>query len=168
MLRKIFRGRKILADFLGDAELRSVMSDGYNAYVFIGNELGSARFKDMVYQVCLFHLRNKFAKAENQGYEAETESEDIKELFEKERGYTEARLTPGERLCERQGLATKMIVIRICSRLGRELPKALEFRSQYYSEALNYLRKFWRALFAYLDDGELPLDYNLPNGPSVS
>lgn len=43
------RGRKVLADFLGDAELRSVMSDGYNAYVFIGDELKSARFKDTVH-----------------------------------------------------------------------------------------------------------------------
>ena len=30
---------------MGDAELKSIMSDGYNAYVFIGNELKSARFK---------------------------------------------------------------------------------------------------------------------------
>ena len=39
------RGRDVLTDFLGDAELKSIMSDGYNAYVFIGNELKSARFK---------------------------------------------------------------------------------------------------------------------------
>ena len=43
------RGCKGLTDFLGDAGLRSVMSDGYNAYVFIGNELKSARFKDTVH-----------------------------------------------------------------------------------------------------------------------
>ena len=28
-----FRGREVLTDFLGDAELKSIMSDGYNAYV---------------------------------------------------------------------------------------------------------------------------------------
>ena len=39
------RGRDVLTDFLGDAELKSIMSDGYNAYVFIVNELKSARFK---------------------------------------------------------------------------------------------------------------------------
>ena len=33
------RGRVVLTDFLGDAEVKSIMSDGYNAYVFIGNEL---------------------------------------------------------------------------------------------------------------------------------
>ena len=35
------RGHDVLTDFLGDAELKSIMSDGYNAYVFIGNELKS-------------------------------------------------------------------------------------------------------------------------------
>ena len=53
------RGRDVLTDFLGDAELKSIMSDGYNAYVFIGNELKSARFKDTVHQVCMSHAKNK-------------------------------------------------------------------------------------------------------------
>lgn len=69
--------------------------------------------------------------------------------------------TPGERMLERQGLATKEIVIRIRSRLDRELAKAPEFRSRYYREALNYLGKFWMELFAYLDNEELPRDNNL-------
>ena len=28
-------------------------------------------------------------------------------------------------------------------------------------EALNYLNRFWKEIFAYLDDGELPIDNNL-------
>ena len=40
------RGRDVLTNFLGDAELKSLMSDGYNAYVFIGNELKTDRYKD--------------------------------------------------------------------------------------------------------------------------
>lgn len=43
------RGREALTDFLGDAELKSIMSDGYNAYVFIGDELKLAQFKDTVH-----------------------------------------------------------------------------------------------------------------------
>ena len=31
------RGRDVFTDFIGDAELKSIMSDGYNAYTFIGN-----------------------------------------------------------------------------------------------------------------------------------
>ena len=157
------RGREVLTDFLGDAELKSIMSDGYNAYVFIGDELKSAQFKDTVHQVCMSHARNKFVKAANQGGEgnAVSFSDDMKELFEKERRYNEAGLTPAERLKERQGLATKEIIIRIRSRLDSELADDSALRSRYYSEALNYLSRFWNEIFAYLDDGELPIDNNL-------
>ena len=114
------RGRDVLTDFLGDAELKSVMSDGFNAYVFIGDEMKSAKFKDSVHQVCMAHARNKFVKA-----------------------------------------ATKEVVIRIRSRLDSELSKEAEFRSPFYAKALNYLKHFWNELFAYLRDGELPIDNNL-------
>ncbi|MCE8789953.1 IS66 family transposase, partial [Phocaeicola dorei] len=103
------RGRDVLTDFLGDAELKNIMSDGYNAYVFIGNELKSARFKDTVHQVCMSHAKNKFVKASNQGGEptAERFSEILKEFFMRERKYDDAGFTSKERLRERQGLATK-------------------------------------------------------------
>ncbi len=157
------RGRDVLTNFLGDAELKSVMTDGYNAYVFIGDELKSAQYKDTVHQVCMSHCNNKFVKAVNYGGEPKAAqfSNDFKELFSRERRYDEADLTPEERLKERQSLETKEIVIRIRSRLDAELSNESEFRSQYYIEALNYLSHFWNELFAYLDDGELPIDNNL-------
>lgn len=157
------RGREVLTNFLGDAELRSIMSDGYNAYVFIGDELRSPRFKDTVHQVCLSHFRNKLVKAVNQGGEenAVLFLEDLKELYGKERGYDDAGLTPEERSRERQGLSTKEILIRIRSRLDSELSKDSEYRSPYYREALNYLKRFWNELFAYLRDGSFPIDNNL-------
>lgn len=43
------RVREVLTDFLGDAELKSIISDGYVAYVFIGDELKSAQFKDTIH-----------------------------------------------------------------------------------------------------------------------
>ena len=157
------RSREVLTDFLGDAELKSIMSDGYNAYVFIGDGLKSAQFKDTVHQVCMSHAKNKFVKAASQGHEAEAElfAADIGELFANERRYAEAGLAAEERLRERQSTATKEIVIRIRGRLERELARDTQFRSQYYREALNYLKTFWKELFAYLDDGEFPIDNNL-------
>ena len=157
------RGREVLTDFLGDAELKSIMSDGYNAYVFIGNELKSAQFKDTVHQVCMSHAKNKFVKASNQGSEptAERFSEILKEFFMKERKCDEAGLTPKERLRERQSLETKELLIELRSLLDSELSRDSEFRSRYYTEALNYLNRFWKEIFAYLDDGELPIDNNL-------
>ena len=157
------RGREVLTDFLGDAELKSIMSDGYNAYVFIGDELKSARFKDTVHQVCMSHAKNKFVKASNQGFEptAERFSNILKEFFMRERKYDEAGLTPKERLRERQSLETKELLIELRSLLDSERSKDSEFRSPYYTEALNYLNRFWKEIFAYLDDGELPIDNNL-------
>ena len=157
------RGREVLTDFLGDAELKSIMSDGYNAYVFIGNELKSAQFKDTIHQVCMSHVNNKFVKAANQGGEAVAErfSKLLKWFFSKEHVYDEAGLTPEERLRERQSLETKEHLIELRSLLESELSKNSEFRSQYYTEALNYLKKFWKELFAFLGDGDLPIDNNL-------
>ena len=80
--------------------------DGYNAYVFIGNELKSAQFKDTVHQVCMSHAKNKFVKTSNQGSEpaAEHFSNILKKLFMKERKCDDAGFTPKERLRERQSL----------------------------------------------------------------
>ena len=157
------RGRDVLTDFLGDAELKSIMSDGYNAYVFIGDGLKSAQFKDTVHQVCMSHAKNKFVKAASQGHEAEAElfAADIGELFANERRYARAGLAAEERLRERQSTATKEIVIRMRGRLESELARDTQFRSRYYREALNYLKKFWKELFAFLHDGDFPIDNNL-------
>ncbi len=157
------RGREALADFQGDAGLRSIMSDGYNAYVFIGDELKSAQFKDTVHQVCMSHAKNKFVKAANQGGEpaAGRFSNILKEFFIRERKCADAGFTPEERLRERQSLETKELLIELRSLLDSERSKDSEYRSQYYTEALNYLNRFWKEIFAYLDDGELPIDNNL-------
>ena len=82
-------------------------------------------------------------------------------VLSKEHIYDEAGLTPEERLRERQSLETKEHLIELRSLLESELSKNSEFRSQYYTEALNYLKKFWKELFAFLDDGDLPIDNNL-------
>ena len=123
----------------------------------------SAQFKDTVHQVCMSHAKNKFVKASNQGGEptAERFSNILKEFFMRERKCDEAGLTPEERLRERQSLETKELLIELRSLMDSEQSKDLEFRSQYYTEALNYLNRFWKEIFAYLDDGELPIDNNL-------
>ena len=76
----------------------------------------------------------------------------------RERKYDDAGFTSKERLRERQSLETKELLIELRSLL---VLKDSEFRSQYYREALNYLNRFWKEIFIYLDDGELPIDHNL-------
>ena len=109
------------------------------------------------------HANNKFVKAVNHGCEPVTErfSNPLNMFFSKEHICDEAGLTPEERLWERQSLETKELLIELRSLLDSELSKDSEFRSQYYTEALNYLNRFWKEIFAYLDDGELPIDNNL-------
>lgn len=58
-------------------------------------------------------------------------------------------------------METKELLIELRSLLDSEQSKDSEFRSRYYKEALNYLNRFWKEIFAYLDDGELPIDNNL-------
>lgn len=79
----------------------------------------------------------------------------------RERKYDDAGFTSKERLRERQSLETKELLIELRSLLDSEQSKDSESRSQYYREALNYLNRFWKEIFAYLDDGELPIDHNL-------
>ena len=133
------------------------MSDGYNAYVFIGDELKSAQFKDTVHQVCMSHAKNKFVKASNQGSESNAErfSEILKEFFMRERRYDDAGLSPKERLRERQSLETKELLIELRSLLDSELSRDSEFRSSIIRSS-NYLNDL-----EVLDDGELPIDNNL-------
>ena len=64
------------------------MFDRYNAYVFIGDELKSAQFKDTLHQVCMSYAKNKFVKASNQGGEPATERfSNFKNIFNGCRDY---------------------------------------------------------------------------------
>ena len=89
------------------------MSDGYNAYVFIGDELKLAQFTDTVRQVCRSYANNKIVKAADQGGEptAGRISNLLKNFFSREHVYDEAGLTPEKRLRERQSLETKELLI---------------------------------------------------------
>lgn len=157
------RGREVLTNFLGDAELKSIMTDGYNAYVFIGDELKSTQFKDTEHQICMAHAMAKFAKAANPGGdEAALPFHDDLSLFYKlEDRYDEEGISPTERGKRRQSLETKEIMIRLRSNLDAELAKEETDRSPYLTEALNYLKKFWNGIFAYQKDGNYLIDNNI-------
>ena len=157
------RGREVLTDFLGDAELKSIMTDGYNAYVFIGDELKSTRFKDTDHQICMAHSMAKFAKAANPGgdLDALPFHDDLSLFYKLEDRYDKEGIGPEERGRRRQSLETKEILIRLRSRLDMELAKDESERSPYLTEALNYLDKFWNGIFAYQKDGNYPIDNNI-------
>ena len=117
------RGRDVLTNFLGDAELKALMSDGYNAYVFIGDELKTHRYKDTDHQVCLAHVRAKFVKARMEGGDkrADVFLGNINRLFRFEREYDREMITDGERTRRRQGLPTMEAMINLRANLLQEL-----------------------------------------------
>lgn len=157
------RGRDVLTRFLGDAELKSIMTDGYNAYVFIGDELKSAQFKDTDHQICMAHAMAKFAKAANPGGDKAALPfwDDMHLLYKLEDKYDGEGISPQVRGKRRQSLETKEILIRLRSRLDMELAKKEADRTPYLTEALNYLDKFWDGIFAYQKDGNYPIDNNI-------
>ena len=161
------RGRDVLTNFIGDAELKSVMTDGYNAYVFIGDELStvqkSPNLKKAIHQVCMAHWKAKLDKALEQ-------AGDIRALpflrgvdfyYKRERQYDAEGLTPEERGKRRQDLESKEMLITLRQYLKIELDKDPSEITPYLREALNYLDKFWDTIFAFLKDGDLPIDNNL-------
>ena len=161
------RGRDVLTNFIGDAELKSVMTDGYNAYVFIGDELStvqkSPNLKKAIHQVCMAHWKAKLDKALEQ-------AGDIRALpflrgvdfyYKRERQYDAEGLTPEERGKRRQDLESKEMLITLRQYLKIELDKDPSETTPYLREALNYLYKFWDNIFAFLKDGDLPIDNNL-------
>ena len=157
------RGRDVLTNFLGDAELKALMSDGYNAYVFIGDELKTHRYKDTDHQVYLAHVRAKFVKARMEGGDkrADVFLGNINRLFRFEREYDREMITDGERTRRRQGLPTMEAMINLRANLLQELKSEEEQKSCYMREALNYLHKFWNEAFTYIKDGRYPISNNL-------
>ena len=159
------RGRDVLTDFIGDAELKSIMSDGYNAYTFIGDELKAAEtpnFSKTDHQVCLAHARAKFVKASEQAGDknADIFIKYIEDLYNLERQYTKDGLTDEEKGKRRQSLETKEILINLRTHLGIEKAKDPATVTPYLQKALNYLDTFWSNIFAYTKDGSYPIDNN--------
>lgn len=160
------RGRDVLVNFLGDAELKSIMSDGYNAYVFIGDELKSTTLKNTEHQVCMAHTKARFVKAEDSGGDSHAHvfNDCFKRLYGLEHRYDKEGISPEERYKRRQGLEAKEILITLRQHVAIQLEKLRtepEKVSSYLKEAVNYLNKFWDEIFAYLKDGNYPIDNNL-------
>ncbi len=159
------RGRDVLTDFIGDAELKSIMSDGYNAYTFIGDELKTVDNPNLSktdHLVCLAHARAKFVKTSEQAGDknADIFIKHIEDLYNLERQYTKDGLTDEERGKRRQSLETKEILINLRTNLSIEKAKEQTEVTPYLQKALNYLDTFWKNIFAYTKNGSYPIDNN--------
>lgn len=161
------RGRDVLTNFIGDAELKSVMTDGYNAYVFIGDELNtvqkSPNLKKAIHQVCMAHWKAKLDKALEQAGDVRALPflRGVDFFYGREHQYDKEGLSPEERGKRRQDLKSKEMLITLRQHLKIELDKDPSETTPYLRAALKYLDKFWDNIFAFLKDGSLPIDNNL-------
>lgn len=157
----------MLTNFIGDAELKSVMTDGYNAYVFIGDELSNVKkspnLKTAIHQVCMAHFMAKLNKTSDQAGDIHARSflSGVDFYYKRERQYDAEGLTPEERGRRSQDFESKEMQITLRQHLKIELDKDPSETTPYLREVLNYLDKFWDNIFTFLKDGNLPIDNNL-------
>ena len=150
------RNRNVLKEFLGDAKIKSLQSDGYNVYMYLDNEL-----MDIEHLCCLAHARAKFKYAYDQGsLQARIFLELIAKLYGMEEAYRREKLTADEIYSRRNGKETTEIIEKLRTELYDLLANPDESRSELMSKALNYLKNFWNQIFAYRNDGEYSIKAN--------
>ena len=142
-------GRNVLVDFIEDARLKSLQSDGYNVYTYLDNEL-----IDIEHLCCLAHARAKFKYAYEQGCESAFFLYMIGKLYRLEEEYRRLKLSPQEIYERRNDDTTTEIVESIRTRLYELLANENEVSSDLMLRAFNYLKAFWKQIFAYRNDGD--------------
>lgn len=148
------RRRKVLTDFLGDAKLRSLQSDGYNVYMYLDDELTSVD-----HLCCMAHARAKFKTAFDQGCDrARFFLLKMGSLYKREEEYVRLKLPAAEIKRRRNDEYTNGIVDALWKELYELLALPEECMSDLMRKALNYLRTFWKQLFRYRTNGEYTID----------
>lgn len=151
------RGRKVLTDFLGEAELAALQSDAYNVYKYLDGELSQVE-----HICCMAHVRARFQKALLQGKDelARPFMEWIGKLYDFERDYSNEHLLPDEIKRRRNEIETTEVVGSIWMELTRLLDDPLP-KGDLLTKALNYLKNAWAPVMAYRNDGRYCIDNSI-------
>lgn len=151
------RGRAVLKDFIGDAELAALQSDGYNAYNYIDGQLVKIE-----HICCLAHARAKFKYAQEQGQDdrATYFLERIAKLYRLESEYKTQGLNFDEIKARRNSAETADILTELSCRLHELRNDGLP-KSDLMEKALNYLAHFWKQIFNYRNDGRYSIDNSI-------
>lgn len=155
------RGSKVLQEFLGEAEIKCLVTDGYVGYKFI--DKGLQHWGKIAHVVCWAHIHSKFVEAAEAGCEDPMLMQIIgyiNKLFKLDEEYREEGLLPDEITKRRQSWETKSIINRLYATLLCELENEDEYRSPLYQKALTYLKNNWDNAIKYLEDGRYPMDNN--------
>ena len=150
------RRRAVLKEFLGDAKIKSLQSDGYNVYMYLDDEM-----VDIEHICCLAHVHNKMQEAKKLGYKiVDFFLAQIKKLYKREKLYASkpGYYTP-ERIKEaRNDEFTNDVVNSMHERLLDLIAKGEDNFPDKVWRALNYFYNFWDQIFAYRNDGEYSID----------
>ena len=151
------RSRKVLKDFIGDAEIAALQSDGYIAYNYIDDQL-----INIDHICCLAHARAKFKYALEQGYDERASYflTRIADLYRLEDEYKKQGLTPDEIRERRNDETTTNILLEISCRLKLLLDDG-QPKGDLMQKSLNYLNHFWTQIFSYRHDGRYSIDNSI-------
>ena len=151
------RRRAVLKEFLGDAKIKSLQSDGYNVYMYLDDEM-----VDIEHICCLAHVHNKLQEAKKLGYKiVDFFLAEIKKLYKREKYYAnhpEIFKTPAMIKDARNDEFTNGIVDGMHKKLLSLIAKGEDYFPDKVWRALNYFHNFWDQIFAYRHDGEYTID----------
>ena len=150
------RRRAVLKEFLGDAKIKSLQSDGYNVYMYLDDEM-----VDIEHICCLAHVHNKLQEAKKLGYEiVDFFLSQIKKLYKREKLYASKPdyYTPDRIKDARNDEFTNGIVNSMHEKLLELIAKGEDYFPDKVWKALNYFYNFWDQIFAYRHDGEYSID----------
>ena len=148
------RNRAVLKDFLGDAKLKSLQSDGYICYMYLDDDL-----IDIEHLCCLAHVRAKLERAERMGCkEASLLMCFIRKLYKREDLYVDEGYDADKIKEMRNDEYTRGIVGQLQDEMFNLMANKMDKLPKLMQQALNYLHKFWKQVFAYRNDGEYTID----------
>ena len=150
------RRRAVLKEFLGDAKIKSLQSDGYNVYMYLDDEM-----VDIEHICCLAHVHNKLQEAKKLGYKiVDFFLSQIKKLYKREKLYASKPdyYTPDRIKDARNDEFTNGIVNSMHEKLLELIAKGEDYFPDKVWRALNYFHNFWDQIFAYRHDGEYSID----------
>ena len=152
------RSRNVLREFLGDAKIQSLQSDGYNVYMYLDNELN-----DVEHLCCMAHVRAKFKYALEQGMDKRAQFfiDKIGWLYNQEKRYRAEHLTAEEIKIERNSERMNLEIAEIRKKLDYYLYFDQSPQGDLMRKALNYMNTFWKQLFRYRNDGNYSIDNSL-------
>ena len=152
------RNRNVLRDFLGDAKIKSLQSDGYNVYMYLDNGL-----HDIEHLCCMAHVRAKFKYAYEQGMDARAKYflDKIGWLYNQERKYQKQGLDAERIKAARNNDETSRVIAELRKKLDYHLYFDKQEKGDLMQKAINYMHSFWEPLFRYRNDGNYTIDNSL-------